>query len=200
MHDQRQDITAWLNALEPQSGHHAPAIGNELFAWLYDDLHRVARNHMRKENPGHTLSATALTHEAWFRMSEQTRTRWASRSHFLAVASTIMRRILVHHAVGKRADKRDVQLVALTLAENTPCAELDQDVVAVHEALIAFEVVDARAASVVELKFFGGMEHTEIAEALGISIATVKRDWNLARAWLLRKLAADQAPAARTSS
>ncbi len=73
-----------------------------MFAWLYDDLYRVARNHMRKEHPGHTLSTTALTHESWFRMNEQTRTQWASRSHFLAVASTIMRRILVHHAVAKR--------------------------------------------------------------------------------------------------
>ena len=150
--------------------------------------------------PRHISTLPALTHEAWFRMSEQTRTKWASRSHFLAVASTIMRRILVHHAVSKRADKRDGQMVALTLAEHVPMAELSQDVLAVHEALIAFEGVDARAASVVELKFFGGTENNEIAEALGISMATVKRDWRLARAWLLRQLAAGPAPATGTSA
>jgi RNA polymerase sigma factor (TIGR02999 family) len=121
-------------------------------------------------------------------MNEQTRTQWASRSHFLAVASTVMRRILVHHAVAKRADKRDAVLQSLTLAENLPLAEVGADVVAVHEALLAFEQVDARAARVVELKFFGGMENAEIAEALSISVATVKREWSLARAWLAREL------------
>ncbi len=121
-------------------------------------------------------------------MNEQTRTQWANRSHFLAVASTVMRRILVHHAQAKRANKRDAVLTSLTLAENLPLATPDADVVAVHEALLAFEQVDARAARVVELKFFGGMENTEIAEALDISVATVKREWNLARAWLLRDL------------
>ncbi len=190
MQDSPQDITHWLNALESGAEPHAPAVSNELFTWLYEDLYRVAHNHMRKEHPGHTLSATALTHESWFRMNEQTRTRWANRSHFLAVASTVMRRILVRHAAAKRADKRDAILASLTLAENLPTAALDRDVVAVHEALLAFEAVDARAARVVELKFFGGMENSEIAEALDISVATVKREWNLARAWLLRELAA----------
>jgi RNA polymerase sigma factor (TIGR02999 family) len=99
-----------------------------------------------------------------------------------------MRRILVHHAVAKRADKRDAVLESLTLAENLPLAALGADVVAVHEALLAFEQVDARAARVVELKFFGGMENAEIAEALSISVATVKREWSLARAWLAREL------------
>lgn len=188
MQDRPQDITHWLNALASGDGPHAPVVGNVLFAWLYEDLYRVARNHMRKEHPGHTLSATALTHESWFRMNEQTRTQWASRAHFLAVASTIMRRILVHHAAAKRADKRDAILTSLTFAENLPLASQEQDVVAVHEALLAFEAVDARAARVVELKFFGGMENSEIAEALDISVATVKREWNLARAWLLREL------------
>jgi len=82
---------------------------------LYDDLHRIARNHMHREPAGYTLSATALAHEAWFRMAEQTRTRWTSRAHFLAVASTMMRRILVNHAMAKRADKREAALVSLDL-------------------------------------------------------------------------------------
>lgn len=188
MQDRPQDITHWLNALESGDQPHAPAIGNALFAWLYEDLYRVARSHMRKEHPGHTLSSTALTHESWFRMNEQTRTQWTSRSHFLAVASTVMRRILVHHAAAKRTDKREAILLPLTLAENLPQTAQERDVVAVHEALLAFEAVDARAARVVELKFFGGMENSEIAEALDVSVATVKREWNLARAWLLREL------------
>lgn len=192
MQDRPLDITAWLNAFDAGEQPHAPAVGNSLFAWLYEDLYRVARNHMRKEHPGHTLSATALTHESWFRMTEQTRTQWASRAHFLAVASTIMRRILVNHAAAKRADKREVDMASLTQAENLALPSQDRDVVAIHEALLAFEQVDPRAARVVELKFFGGMENTEIAEALGISVATVKREWNLARAWLLRELSDNQ--------
>ena len=188
MRNAQQDITQWLNDLNPQPEADAPAIGNELFGWLYEELHRVARGHMYREAPGHTLSATALTHEAWFRMNEQTRTQWTSRSHFLAVASTLMRRILVKHAVAKRAEKRDAALVSLTAAEHIAIGALDNDVVAVHEALLAFEAVDARAAKVVELKFIGGMENAEVAQALDISLATVKRDWTLARAWLMREL------------
>ena len=182
------DITGWLNGLDQAPCTGAPTAENQLFAWLYEDLHRVARSHMRKENPGHTLSATALTHEAWFRMSEQTRTQWASRSHFLAVSSTVMRRILVHHAVAKRTEKRNAVLVSMTSAEHEMSNSLAPDVVAVHESILAFEAIDVRAAKVVELRFFGGMENTEIAEALGISVATVKREWSLARAWLLRDL------------
>lgn len=191
MRDSNKDITAWLSAQTGGLDHlnfSTADTGNELFTWLYDDLHRIARNHMRTEQEGHTLSSTALTHEAWFRMTEQTRTRWNNRAHFLAVASTLMRRILVHHAVARRAAKRDAVLVALTQAGDVPAAVLGQDVLAVHDALLAFETVDARAARVVEMKFFGGMEHSEIADALGLSIATVKRDWNVARAWLLREL------------
>jgi RNA polymerase sigma factor (TIGR02999 family) len=190
MTDQLHDITGWLASAGQQGGAHGAEVGNELFQWLYDDLLRMARGQMRKEHAAHTLSATALTHEAWFRMNEQTRTQWANRSHFLAVASTVMRRILVHHAVAKQAQKRDADLVSLTLAEHQPSEAIGNDLVAVHEALLAFEAIDARAARVVELKFFGGMENTEIAEALGISLATVKREWSVARAWLLRELSA----------
>ncbi len=144
---------------------------------------------MRREAPGHTLGATALVHEAWFRLSEQTRTQWNDRGHFMAMASTMMRRILVDHAVARRAAKRDAALEPLsTTLLDRHGAGLDRDVVAVHEALLAFEAVDPRAAKVVELRFFGGLEVEEIAQAMGISSATVKRDWTLARAWLRREL------------
>jgi RNA polymerase sigma factor (TIGR02999 family) len=144
---------------------------------------------MRREAAGHTLSATGLVHEAWFRLAAHTRTTWADRSHFLAVASTVMRRILVDHALAQRADKRSAELQALstTLLEQQP-ATTDPDVLAVHEALLAFETVDTRAARVVEPKFFGGLEVEEIAQVLQVSTATVKRDWALARAWLRREL------------
>lgn len=158
---------------------------------LYEELHRCARAQMRQEHPGHTLSATALAHEAWLRLAQQTRTEWQSRSHFLGVAALMMRRILVNHALAKRASKRDAALVSLTLTEAGQIAEgPDTDVLRVHEALLAFEQQDARAARVVELKFFGGLELDEIAEVLGMSRATVKRDWALARAWLHRELSA----------
>jgi RNA polymerase sigma factor (TIGR02999 family) len=185
--DAASDITQWLQSL---AGDSAQA-SSQLFALLYDELRRVARGHLRREDAGHTLSATGLAHEAWFRMAEQNRTAWRNRSHFLAVASTMMRRILVNHELARRADKRDAQLVPLTLSGAEQYGDMpDRDVVAVHEALLAFEAVDARAARVVELRYFGGLENDEVAEALGISLATVKRDWAIARAWLQRALSA----------
>jgi RNA polymerase sigma factor (TIGR02999 family) len=179
------DVTAWLREIDQgRSG-----ASHVLFQVLYDDLHRIARSHMARETPAHTLNATALTHEAWFRMNEQTRTQWANRSHFLSVASTMMRRILVNHAMAKRAEKRDAQLVPLSITGAADIAgEQPADVLAVHEAMLAFEAIDARAAKVVELRFFGGLENEEIAQALGISLATVKRDWSVARAWLRREM------------
>lgn len=182
------DITQWLTQLD--AGDSRAVDG--LFEALYAELKRCASAQLRNEHAGHTLSATALTHEAWFRLGEQTRTHWQSRGHFLAMASIMMRRILVNHAVAKRAAKRDAPLVSLTLTEAQQVAgDLagGADVVRVHDALLAFEQVDARAAKVVEMRFFGGLENAEIAELLGLSLATVKRDWTLARAWLHRELA-----------
>lgn len=180
-------LTQWLSQFDGPD----PAAGQRLFEALYDELRRMARNHMRKENPGHTLSATALTHEAWFRMAEQSRTHWRSRNHFLAVASTMMRRILVNHEVARRTDKRQAEITSASLSGLDEIAlPVDRDVLAVHESLLAFEAVDARAAKVVELRFFGGLEIEEIAQVLELSPATVKRDWALAKAWLHRDLTA----------
>jgi RNA polymerase sigma factor (sigma-70 family) len=168
-------LTQWLSQFEGPD----PEAGQRLFESLYEDLRRMARNHMRKENAGHTLSATALTHEAWFRMADQTRTQWRNRAHFLAVSSTMMRRILINHEQARRADKRDAELTSLTVS---------------GLELLAFETVDPRAAKVVELRFFGGLEIDEIAEVLGISPATVKRDWTLAKSWLHRELNNNPSP------
>jgi RNA polymerase sigma factor (TIGR02999 family) len=179
-------VTQWLRGL----GAANPQASSQLFEMLYAELKRVARSHLRRENPGHTLSATGLAHEAWFRMAEQTRTEWRNRSHFMAVSSTMMRRILVNHEMARRANKRDAELVPVTLSGMEQFSDApDADVVAVHEALLAFEAVDARAAKVVELRFFGGLENEEVAQALQVSLATVKRDWAVARAWLHRELA-----------
>jgi RNA polymerase sigma factor (TIGR02999 family) len=180
-----QDVTTWLRQL----GDANPGASSQVFELLYDELRRIARLHLRRENPGHTLSATGLAHEAWFRLAGQDRTAWRSRGHFLAVAATMMRRILVDHALAHRAAKRDAERVHLSMAGLDALAvPADRDVVAVHEALLAFEVLDARAAKVVELRFFGGLENDEVADALGTSLATVKRDWTVARAWLKREL------------
>ena len=110
------EVTQWLAAHDVAD----PAVARKLFETLYDELRRLARSQLRKEDPGHTLSATALTHEAWFRLSAQTRTQWKNRGHFMAVAATMMRRILVNHAEAKRADKREAERVLLTLSGMRP--------------------------------------------------------------------------------
>lgn len=180
----RLSATDWL----VQLGTH-PEAAEQVYKLLYSELHRLARNHMRREPVGHTLGATALVSEAWLRLSEQTRARWNDRGHFMAVASTMMRRILVDHALAKRAAKRDADLepISTTLLDRQGNV-LDRDIVAVHDALLALEAQDKRAAKVVELKFFGGLEIEEIAQVLDVSAATVKRDWTVARAWLRREL------------
>ena len=185
--DDASELTLWLRGL---GNAQAQAASSQLFERLYDELRGLARGHLRRENPGHTLSATGLAHEAWFRMAAQNRTAWRSRGHFLAVASTMMRRILVNHELARRAEKRDAELVPVTLSglEQLGAAP-DRDLLAVHEALRAFEDIDTRAARVVELRFFGGLENDEVATVLGVSLATVKRDWALARDWLHRELA-----------
>lgn len=186
-----EDVTRWLARLA-EGGSEARRASQRVYTALYGQLHRIARSHMWREGAGHTLSATALVHEAWFRMADQTRTEWRDRGHFLAVASMMMRRILVDHASAARTARRGAALepITTTLIEQHGLPP-DRDVVAVHEALLAFEAVDARAAKVVELRFFGGLEVEEVAEVLGISAATVKRDWALARAWLRRALLGD---------
>lgn len=195
MQDERGDVTRWLEArqsAEETGGQGAqdphPALG-PLYERLYVELRALAARQLRQEAAGHTLSATALSHEAWFRLAEQADTRWRNRGHFLAVAATMMRRILVNHALARQADKRAALLV--TLSEGLEVADdaSARDVVRVHEALLAFEAVDPRAAQVVELRYFGGMEVAEIAQALAVSPATVHRDWALAKAWLHREMA-----------
>ena len=163
--------------------------GNELIQAVYDRLHRMASYHLRQEHAGHMLETTALVHELYMKMFSSKPVKWQDRAHFFAVAAQQLRRILVDHARAARADKRggDRVRVSLTAAENLP---MPTDILDIDEALKNLEALDPRAAAGVELRFFAGLKETEIAEALGISLATLHRDWKIARAWLFSQLRA----------
>lgn len=167
----------------------------ELLPIVYDELRRLAASHMRRQTPGHTLQATALVHEAYLKLAKALPDGWQGRAHFLAVAATAMRQVLQNHAREARADKRGGGRAALrvTLAEGLvdAASERDFDPVALHEALERLAALDAQQYRVVELRFFAGLSVDECSEVLGISTATVKREWRSARAWLNAELADD---------
>ena len=157
---------------------------------VYDELRRQARRALRREGEGHTLQATALVHEAWLRLDGQHDARWESRSHFLAVAAQTMRRVLVDHARARRAQKRGGGDVQISLDDAHAAAAPDTvDVLALDDALALLAAMDARKARLVELRYFAGMSIPEAAAALGVSQATVIREWAVARMWLRRELA-----------
>lgn len=159
---------------------------------IYDDLHRQAARAMRREGDDHTLQATALVHEAYLRLVDQRRVQWRNRSHFFGIAAQAMRRVLVDHARGRLAAKRGGGMKQLTLSgadEAAANADDGVDVLALHEALERLAQLDPDQARLVELRYFGGLTIEETAEALGVSPATMKREWAVARAWLRRELA-----------
>jgi RNA polymerase sigma factor (TIGR02999 family) len=163
---------------------------DEVFPALYAELRRVAHRHLGGERTGHTLGTTALVHEAYLELARLEHVRWPGRPYVLAAASRAMRRILIDHAVARRAQKRGGGAVAEPLVDAVAMAESRGDeLLALDEALDRLTLVNERYARVVECRFFGGMSVEETAEALGTSPATVKRDWTLARAWLNRELA-----------
>lgn len=162
----------------------------ELLRLLYLDLHRIAQRHMRNERSQHTLQPTALVNEAFIRMMRGSQICWTDQAHFLATASTVMRRVLVDHARRRDAAKRgtpvqDVDLGRFPALESVHSAER---ILAVDEALVGLATLDARRARIVEMRFFGGLGNEEIAAVLGISARTVKREWALAKTWLYRRL------------
>jgi len=163
---------------------------NRLLAAIYDDLHAQAARAMRREGGEHTLQATALVHEAYLRLVDQKHVDWKNRAHFFAIAAQSMRRVLVDHARGRLAEKRGGGVEKVTLSDAAVGANDDDavDVLALHDALERLAALDPDQARVVELRYFGGMNIDETAEALGISAATVKREWAVARAWLKREL------------
>jgi RNA polymerase sigma factor (TIGR02999 family) len=162
---------------------------DRLMPLVYGELRRLAQSYMRRERAGHTLQTTALIHEAYLRLIDAGQVRLESRTHFFAVASRLMRQILVDFARSRGYQKRggDAQQVSLdeALVIGQP---RDEDLVALDEALTALAEVDERKARVVELRFFGGLTEAEMAETLKVSPETVRRDWRLAKSWLLLKL------------
>ena len=166
---------------------------DKLMPVVYDELRRQAARYLRREQPGHTLQTTALIHEAYVRMVDQRNVQWQNRAHFFGIAAQMMRRILVDHARTKKRAKRGGSDIRVSLDDATVAVKgQDLDVVAVDEALTRLEKFDKQQSRVVELRFFSGLTVEETAEVMGISPATVKRDWSMAKAWLHRELSGDR--------
>jgi RNA polymerase sigma factor (TIGR02999 family) len=162
---------------------------DRLMAVVYDELRRVARRRLRNESAGHALQSTALVHEVYMRLVDLDRMTLKNRTHFFALAARLMRQILVDHARRQQADKRGGQVTIVGVDDVSPVAQPSSvDVLALNEALGELAAIDDRQCRVVELRFFAGLNIDEAAEALGVSPATVEREWALAKAWLYRQL------------
>jgi RNA polymerase sigma factor (TIGR02999 family) len=159
-----------------------------LMPLVYEELRRLARSYMRRERPGHTLQTTGLVHEAYMRLIDQD-VNWTNRGHFFGIAANMMRRILVDHAKSRQRAKRGGGGVKVTLDEPAILAKnSDRELVALEEALTRLESIDQMRARIVELRFFGGLSNEEASKVLGVSTATVQRQWAGARAWLYHEL------------
>lgn len=166
-----------------------PAALAQLWDQVYPTLRALARRRMAREAPGHTLSATALVHEAYAELASQQGV-FQNRAHFMALAAMAMRRVLWHHAEARRAQKRGGDLGRITFADELFGQEVEPErLLALEQTLQTLEAMDARQAQVVVMRVYGGMAHEEIAEVLGVSVPTVGRDWRVARAWLAKNMA-----------
>jgi RNA polymerase sigma factor (TIGR02999 family) len=185
MADAREDVTQVLEELAKGDRRAA----DKLLPLVYDEFRALARHYLAQERMNHTLQPTALVHEAYMKLVDQTRVDWQGKSHFFAVAAQAMRRILVDHARSRQREKRGGGRARVVLDEAVALSpQKDEDVLALDEALEKLARLDARQAKVVELRFFGGLSVEEVAEALGVSKRTVEGDWTFARAWLSREL------------
>lgn len=163
--------------------------GDRLMPLVYAELRKRAAAYLRRERPGHTLQPTALVHEAYVRMAGQDRAAWKNRAQFFGVAACMMRRILVDHARALNMAKRTGRLINVELQDDhAVVAAPDIDVLALDEALTRLAAFDARKTAVAELRFFSGLSVEETAQVLGVSVATVEREWQVARAWLYSAL------------
>ena len=184
MSDRAPDTTRITELLLAVSAGGRAAL-DQLVPLVYNDLRRIAAAQMRREPAGHSLQPTALVHEAYVRLVDQRHARWRNRAHFFGVAASLMRRILVDHARARLADKRGGTCERVTLtgdeAAGSPAAI---DVLALHESLERMAAFNPRQARIVELRYFGGLTIEEAAEVLGISDATLVREWTIAKAWL----------------
>lgn len=166
---------------------------DRLVPLVYEELRRLAQSYMRRERAGQTLQTTALIHEAYLRLIDADNVQWQNRAHFFGVAARLMRQILVAAARERGAQKRGGGAQQVSLDEAMMIDEgLDEDLVALDEALGALAQLDARKARVVEMRFFGGLTEEEVAAALDVSAETVRRDWRLARSWLRRRLSGER--------
>ena len=168
-----------------------PAAREQLVPIVYEELRRLAHHYMRGERAGHTLQTTALVNEVYLRLAGIDGLRWRDRAHFFAMAATLMRRVLVDYARQRGREKRGAGVSVTSLDEQAVAAQPAVDIVALDQALERLAVVDPQQSRVVELRFFAGLSVEETAEALGISPATVKRDWATARLWLYNELIAE---------
>lgn len=197
-----KDPTAQVTTLIQRINNGDRSAMDKLLPLVYDELRRIANRHLANERPGHTLQPTALVHEAYIRLIDQRSSHWQNRLHFLSVAATMMRRVLIDHAKAKYRIKRGgvgqqkVSLDDIDLATEERAVE----VIAIDEALDKLADLDALQAKVVELRFFGGVSLEETAQILGVSEATVKRYGNSARAWLQREISGRPAGPASAKS
>ncbi len=183
----QQEVTQLLQAW----GHGDQGALDRLIPLVYDELHRLAHHFMRREPAGHMLQTTALVNEAYVRLVDASGVEWRNRAHFFAISAKLMRRILVDFARSRRYKKRRISILEAQVDRNRgqiPQSQDGADVIALHDALEAFEVFDPRGGKVVELRFFGGLSVEETAEVLGISPKSVKRDWAAAKVWLLGEM------------
>jgi RNA polymerase sigma factor (TIGR02999 family) len=180
-----QEITELLGELAGGNR----AVVDALMPRVYEELRRLAHRQLRGERASHTLQTTALVHEAYLKLVDQRRAAWQNRAHFFAIAALAMRRILINYAKRRMADKRGGgQVVATFEEEMAPRETRAAELLALDEALVRLEALNERQSRVVTYRFFGGLTQEEIAEVLDVSVATVRRDWRLARAWLSREL------------
>ncbi|HMO79655.1 MAG TPA: sigma-70 family RNA polymerase sigma factor [Pyrinomonadaceae bacterium] len=185
MSDERKDITELL--LDWRKGDSLAL--EQLIPLVHGELRRMARNYMRRQSPGHTLQTTALLNEAFLRLVDSNRVNWQDRNHFYAVSAQLMRRVLVDSARRRNSLKRGGDQVMVTLDDHADVAvERQDDLLALDEAMNRLAELNRRQSQIVEMRYFGGLNEEEIAEILGVSSRTVRRDWNLARAWLFREL------------
>lgn len=182
------DTTKITDLLRAHSSGDSKAL-DELMPIVYDKMQNMAHQRLRGERSNHTLSTTALVHEAYLKLIDFNRIDWQNRNHFYGIASQIMRNILVDYAVKRQAEKRGGKNQRITLGDDDAVTEMNlHDVLSIHHALERLEAVDQRQVKVVECRFFGGLTIEETANALEISTPTVSRDWKMARAWLNREL------------
>ena len=156
---------------------------------VYEELRRLARHFMRGQREGHTLQTTALVNEAYLRLIDSSRVNWQNRAHFFAISAQLMRRVLIDFARAKASQKRGGELIKVTLDEQVEAADAQEaELLALDEALEDLARFSPRQSRIVEMRYFGGLSEEEIAETLAISTRTVRRDWNVARAWLFKRM------------